>query len=145
MKWFKARLKTAEEITGIKDCEEFSGKGWSYVTGMNELAKTGNMLRCEKASKSASYDYVINRFMVKEEWLKDIKPIINWETLKRDAKVVYHPQGQPPQNLHFAFLEKGWVCLYAHGTNSWTARYNDYLWCDPEDITPVEDEKEERG
>ena len=44
IKKITARLKTAEEITGIKGCQEFQGDGWSYIKRFDELDRKSTRL-----------------------------------------------------------------------------------------------------
>ena len=58
IKKITARLKTAEEITGVKGCHAFFGDGWSYLHSMDKLAQNEQVIELQDDNNNHDkYDY----------------------------------------------------------------------------------------
>ena len=139
MKKIIARLKTAEEITGIKGCHAFFGDGWTYIQDMDKLAQTKQFIELQIADDNdtyGKYDYRIKDtlFWVKKEWLKDIREEeIDWEKVPVDTKLLVNTPFVKGQKRYFSHFEDGQnpkVYYFREGATSWSARKT---WsCNPE-------------
>lgn len=71
---YEGIVRSAEEITGQKNCDYFSGDKYSYNTIMNNLAGQKIILTpCN--DEYNNYDYFGGGFKWKAGWIKDIKLI----------------------------------------------------------------------
>ena len=139
MKKITARLKTAEEITGVKGCYAFFGDGWTYIQDMDKLAQTEQFIELQIADDNdnyGKYDYGIknNSFWVKKEWLKDIRREVDWSKVPVDTKLLVNIAFIRGRRRYFSHFEDGQepkVYYFMEGATSWSAAKT---WsCDPED------------
>ena len=130
IKKITARLKTAEEITGIKGCHAFFGDGWTYIKEFDKMAREGQVIELQDDDREciiSVYDYRFkntSRF-VKKEWLKDIREEIDWEKVPVDTKLLINTpfiKGQKRYFSHFKDGQNPKVYYFVEGATSWSAR-----------------------
>ena len=135
IKKITARLKTAEEITGVKGCQEFQGDGWSYIKRFNEIARNEWIIELQD-DDGGYYDYKFQNVshFVKKEWLKDIRREIDWSKVPVDTKLLVNIafiRGRRRYFSHFEDVQEPKVYYFMEGATSWSAAKT---WsCDPED------------
>lgn len=124
-------LKSAEEITGIKGCTNFSG----YLNGLyfyrEDFVKwAGKRLQIER-TEQAPYDYIIicgSSFYVQKEWLKDIQEEVDWSKVPMDAPIIVTEIDGIDYHRHFAGLRYGKISTWINGKTSWTATREGFIF-----------------
>ena len=79
MKRIKARIKTAEEITGVETCNSFRGRGFVYDSSLNDLAKSNTWIEVYKIfnCQHTPYNYKMCNgvYVFKKEWIREEKEV----------------------------------------------------------------------
>ena len=132
MKKITARLKTAEEITGIKGCQEFHGDVWRYIKRFDELARLGQVQEFRDDDRmciGSVYDYKFKNtsHFVKKEWLKDIRREVDWSKVPVDTKVIIRCE-ELKGNRYFAYFKEGKIHCFPDGRTSWSHYGGTSLW-----------------
>ena len=132
-------IKSAEEITGQKDCTSFEGRGYNYSKELNVLA--GNRIELQELFDTRYYYYRTKANLVlKKDWVKDIKEEVDWSTVKMDAKVIID-KGK----FHFAGVSMNPIIIkiWCFGKTSWTINHSDnWFEGNISDVTLAEAEDE---
>lgn len=128
--------KTAEEITGIKGCENFCGKDergeYAYADYMNDMALENKRLTLER-NNNAAYDYkdtTEHHWSWRKEWLKDVKEEVDWSKVPVDTPLLVWDRRldsdeDPRENglvRHFARVKENKIFCWTNGRTSLTAR-----------------------
>jgi len=143
-----AILKSAEEITGVSECESFSTINTDYTVSMNEIALAGKRIEIELV-KDGGYDYAFcdpNEkdcfWRVCKSWLKDIQEEIDWSKVPVDTKVIVSnsPHFSHSRSRYFAAYKNGRCYCYPSGATSWS---NDHPGFTPWDYIMLAEDTEQ--
>jgi hypothetical protein len=127
----KAKIKTAEEITKVKECASFYGVSYSYTASMNP--EEPNKICSFKKIEDARYDYQRTdteyEYKYKKEWLKDIVEEIDWSKVPVDAKCLVSEDGLNWERKYFSHVNANGVPkFYCCGATSWSSGNSTRIW-----------------
>lgn len=134
-------VKSAEEITEMKDLEAFFGTNYYYTTDMNKMAgQRIEIVPYDGTVYVSASDYTGAGYNWKAGWFKNIQTETDWSKVPVDAKVRVKTVSSDLKR-HFAKFENGAVHTWDLGTTSWSAPgnyLNTSLWS-PNDVELVEE------
>lgn len=129
MKEYKAKIKSAEEITGVEGCVSFVSKGIDYVSEMNPTSPEEEYEFEESGLKHDRLICTKNKYYYKKEWLKDIREEIDWSKVSVDTKCLVSNDGEYWHKRYFSHVDgNGVPVFFMHGATSWTQVGCEWPW-----------------